>query len=482
MALQEKLSVWVEQPSVFWPVVATLAILLIVLTAILIDRRRNLRQMRQLETISSEIKKAIEDRGRSEEESKEEGRREIREALERLKTSLREMSDETNREHLLQSEATAGQMRAAEDERFQELKTLYTGVNDRVSEMLSALDRIDGQMSERSEASETRLLEVQEKLAAGLEETREEQRELTTRLGTMIEERFDAAITRRLDHSVAALGGRLDEISEGLHAIRGIVGTEPQTWDGIRYLPGVNAEAELGAILAQLLAPDQYMQHATVRPGHGEEADYAVILPGASGEGSVLLPIDASLPMREYEELCLVEQKGSSEEITAARELLEAAIRLHARRVAENLIAPPYTTDTAILFLPNEGLYAETLRIPGLVDRIRRECGMTVAGPTTFAAIVSSLQMGFRSLAIGQQTERMEMLLRAVRTGMGEYALALSRTQNRLRQATQEIENAQIQGNEIRNQLAALSGLKPEEARRILHGTGMKTDDDDEWD
>ena len=208
-------------------------------------------------------------------------------------------------------------------------------------------------------------------------------------------------------------------------------------------------------------------------------------MPGQGHGHTVYLPIDTSLPMREYAELRSALESGTRDEVDNARALLESAVRMHARRMSEKLIAPPYTTDYAVLFLQSEGLFSEVLRISGLAERIQSESRMVIAGPTTLAALLSSLQMGFRSLAIEQRTEEIMALLSAVRTDFGGFASLLSRTQKRLRQATETIESAQRHSETIARRLSDVGEL-PDAQRALLQeeqvGTENPFDEDDSWD
>ena len=207
-------------------------------------------------------------------------------------------------------------------------------------------------------------------------------------------------------------------------------------------------------------------------------------MPGQGHGHTVYLPLDASLPMREYTELRTALENGTREQVDNARALLESSVRMHARRMSEKLIAPPYTTDYAVLFLQSEGLFSEVLRISGLAERIQQESRMVIAGPTTLSALLSSLQMGFRSLAIEQRTEEISALLGAVRTEIGGFAGMLSRTQKKLQQASESLENVQRHSATIARRLSDVSELPRGEAQRLIGEADEENDpyDDDSWD
>ena len=275
---------------------------------------------------------------------------------------------------------------------------------------------------------------------------------------------------------------RLEQVTASLSAVQSLAGSIDELGrmvSGAKPL-GVIGEAQLGAILSQMLAPSQYAEHAPVRPNGEPVADYVVVMPGQSDQNTVYLPIDASLPMREYHELCVAQENGTRADIESARGLLESAVRMHARRMSEKLIAPPYTTDYAVLFLQSEGLFAEVLRIPGMSERVQQESRMVIAGPTTLAALISSLQLGFKSLAIEQRTQEVMNLLGAIRTDFAGFAALLGRTQKKLRQATEELDHAQQHTQTIAKRLSDVNGLPESEAKKLL---GLTDDDEeDEWD
>ncbi len=465
----------------FWAVVGALCLVLLVLLLLLLSRRRKEAEKKRTEELERALREAISQAAREQEQRNAESRREIDDSLRRVDESVRQMMDDSRRAQQAQLDAMNGQLSAQQAERQEENAALSERMEERMQAIGDALAETDRRIAQQAEQDTKERKEAETRIEQSLAAVENGQQSMEKRMEAMIEDRLHAVMERRLDASASSLGGRLDEIAEGIEAIRGIAAAGSRELTAGRNLGGVYGTAELGALLSDMLAPQQFEANAAVTPGGPPVADYVVVMPGSGDRDSALLPIDASLPMREYEELCLLLDSGTPQEIAGARNLLAAAVRMHARRVSEKLIAPPYTTDYAILFLPGEGLYAEVIRIPGLAERIRQECRMVPAGPTTFAALLSSLQLGFHSLAIAQQTERIELLLRAVRTGMNEYATALGRTQNRLQQAAQEIENAQRHGNEIRNQLSGLESLNPEETHRVL-GAAPPDEEEDEWD
>ena len=357
----------------------------------------------------------------------------------------------------------------------------------RLSSYEERLGGVTRTLDDKLAGNEERMERMRETLEGGLRRMSEDNRRELEQMRQTVDEKLSATVDQRLEASFEQVTRRLEQVTSSLSAMQSLAGSVDElsrTLGGAQPL-GAWGEMQLGALLAQMLAPDQYAQHASVRPGGEPVADYVVVMPGQGHGHTVYLPIDASLPMREYTELRTALDSGTREEVDNARGLLESAVRMHARRMSEKLIAPPYTTDYAVLFLQSEGLFSEVLRIGGLAERIQTESRMVIAGPTTLAALLSSLQMGFRSLAIEQRTEEILALLGAVRADFGGFASLLSRTQKRLRQASETIETAQRHSETIARRLSDVGEL-PGGGGRLDEGDAVEdafdADPDDLWD
>ena len=353
------------------------------------------------------------------------------------------------------------------------------------SSVQSLLGQIENVQQGQADAFSGQLRAVQMSLNERLGEIGQENRQQMEALKSAVQLQINDVVDRRFEDSFSQVSGRLEQVNENLKKISTLAGSvdEFNRIVGGTQPMGIYGEAQLGNLLAQMLAPQQYAQKAKVHPGRDDTADYAVVMPGQSSSNTVYLPIDASLPMREYQELRAAMESGSREAVENARDMLESAVRMHARRVSEHIIAPPFTTDYAIVFLQSEGLYAEILRIKGLAERIQQESRIILAGPATLAALLSSLQVGFRSLAIEQHTDEIVSVLSAVRTDFVRYAGVLERTQKRLRQASEEIEHVQRQGETISRRLSDIGELPGGEAKRILGTESFSaSEDEDDWD
>ena len=436
--------------------------------------QQNLKKEEEQRAFMERLEKTLSEKAQSDEKQQADRQAAMDDALQAVSDTLSQLSSDIQRTQQGQLDALGGQLRAAD-----------AAMDARVEAMNGKLEAVDSRLAHTEETQDERFSALQTQLNLGISRIGTAQQEALMRIETSVAEKIEGVLDRRLDPSLNAVTGRLDEITDGLREISRIAETGNAGFQGLQSLPGLSGSAELGTILAQMLAPSQYAAHARVRPDGAEVADYVVMMPGQGDGRTVMLPVDSGLPLREYEELCKVTESGNAEEIAHARGLLESSVRMHARRMSEKLIAPPYTTDYAVLFLPGEGLYAEVLRISGLTECIQRESHMVIAGPTTFSALVSSLQIGFRSLAIEQQTEQIEKLLGVVRREVDRYSVALGRTQNRLRQAAQEIETVQKHGDTLRRRLTDLPSIRDESGRREIpeETDGLNsTEDGDEWD
>ena len=223
---------------------------------------------------------------------------------------------------------------------------------------------------------------------------------------------------------------------------------------------GVLGEAQLGAILEQFLAPGQYAANVKIRPRSPEVVEYAVKLPGAEEGGTVWLPIDAKFPLEDYQRLMEAYELGDLPAVEAAGRALEVRLLAQARDIRDKYIAPPQSTDFALLFLPFEGLYAEALRRPGLLDRLQRECRVTFVGPTTLTAFLNSLQVGFKTLAISRQSGEVWKLLSHVKAEFGKFGEALSTVQKKLEEASSKLGDVSKRKELMEKRLAGVESLQ----------------------
>lgn len=476
-------SVSVEQVMMVL-VVLCLALVVIMLMALLMLHKRSGQAEKQSKELSAAVAERLSAADERAKASGESARQEMNDAMQAVNETVARLMGEMTRTQQGQMDALGGQLRAAGRQEEERMERMRQTVERRLSSYEEQLDGVNHTLDEKLSGRETHMENMQRTLEDGLKKISEENKEQLEQMRQTVDEKLNATVDTRLEASFSAVTRRLEQVTASLNAMQTLAGSVDELGrivGGTRPL-GVIGEAQLGTLLSQMLAPQQYAQHASVRPGGECVADYVVVMPGQADGRTVYLPIDSSLPMREYQELCAAMDSGTREEVDSARGLLESAVRMHARRMSEKLIAPPYTTDYAVLFLPSEGLFAEILHISGLAERIQNESRMVLAGPTTFAALLTSLQMGFKSLAIEQRTQEVVQLLGAVRTDFAGFASVLNRTQKKLRQATEEIESAQKHTQTIARRLSDVSELPQDEAGRLIEHDPFFDDDGDNWD
>lgn len=259
-----------------------------------------------------------------------------------------------------------------------------------------------------------------------------------------VDEKLQSTLEKRLGESFRQVSERLEQVHLGLGEMRNLaggVGDLKRVLTNVKTR-GIWGEVQLGSLLEQILTPEQFARDVRVRPTSREVVEFAVRLPGPQedGIGEILLPIDAKFPQEDYERLLIASEQADAQGVEQASKALEIRIKNSARDIRDKYIAPPYTTDFAILFLPTEGLYAETLRRPGLCEQLQRDYRIVPAGPTTLAALLNSLQMGFRTLAIQKRSGEVWETLRAVKTEFARYGEVMDKVKKKLDEASSTIE------------------------------------------
>jgi len=306
---------------------------------------------------------------------------------------------------------------------------------------------------------ETRLGAIQQDNAAKLEQMR-----------ATVDEKLQATLETRLGQSFQLVSERLEAVQRGLGEMQVLaagVGDLKRVLTNVKTR-GTFGEVQLGALLEQILIAEQYAANVATVPGSAERVEFAIRLPGTDDGGPVWLPIDAKYPVEDYQRLLDAQDAADAEGAQAAGKALELRVREEAKRIRAKYIAPPHTTDFAILFLPSEGLYAEVIRRPGLSEQLQRECRVTVAGPTTLTALLNSLQMGFRTLAIEKRSSEVWHVLAAVKNEFGKFATVLERTRKQLDTARNSIDLSAQRTRVIERKLRGVETLGPEESKDLL--------------
>ena len=363
-------------------------------------------------------------------------------------------------------ELLAGLLAVAVVALFFRLITLERRLNERLREFQSAitdgLDRSSALNKERMDA----ITSGQRDWAQRTEEQLEKMRET-------VDEKLHKTLEERLGRSFKLVSDRLEAVQKGLvemQAVAGDVGDLKKVLSNVKT-SGILGEVQLANLLEQLLTPDQYEVNARTKPGSAAHVEFAIKMPGRDGSSGapVLLPIDAKFPQTDYHNLQLALDAGDKPAAEAARKALVSAIKTFAKDISSKYLAPPHTTDFGIMFLPVEGLFAEVVRQPGLIESLQRDHKVIVTGPTTLSAILHSLQMGFRTLAIQQRSSEVWDVLGAVKTEFKRFGDVLGKTQKKLSDAHNELEK--LIGTRTRMMLSKLRSveeLPSEDATALL--------------
>jgi DNA recombination protein RmuC len=294
-----------------------------------------------------------------------------------------------------------------------------------------------------------------------LKQLQEDNAQQIEKMRATVDEKLQGTLERRLSESFKLVSERLEQVHQGLGAMRQLasdVGGLQKVLANVKTRGGWG-EVQLGNLLEQVLTQDQFARNVKTREESGEHVEFAIKLPGDENGAPVWLPIDAKFPTEDYQRLIAAQDKGDVTAIEEAMKGLETQLRKSAKDICAKYINPPRTTDFALMFLPTEGLYAEAIRRVGLVEQVQRECRVVFAGPTTLAALLNSLQMGFRTLAIQKSSSEVWNLLAAVKHEFGKFGDALSKVKDKLDQAASDMDRVAVRSRAITKKLRDVEEL-----------------------
>jgi len=366
---------------------------------------------------------------------------------------------------LVQQGAEATRTQNAQIDAFaQQLTLLQKTLADTLSTQLQGLSESNARrLAEVRATMETQLAQLQQSNAAKLDEMRQ-----------TVDEKLQTTLEARLGESFKQVADRLDQVHKGLGEMQTLavgVGSLQRVLTNVKTR-GVFGEVQLEALLEQVLTPDQYAKQVETKPRSNQRVDFAIRFPGRGEDGApVWLPVDAKFPRDDYERLIDAHERADAAGAELAAKALEARIRAEAKSIAENYLAAPHTTDFAILFLPVESLYAEVLRRPGLMDAIQRQHRVTLAGPTTLLAMLNSLHMGFRTLALEQQASEVWKVLGAVKTEFERYGEWVARIKEQVAKASDTLDKADTRAKQMRLALRKVEALPEAQSQALLPGT-----------
>ena len=294
-----------------------------------------------------------------------------------------------------------------------------------------------------------------------LQELQKDNAQQIERMRATVDEKLQGTLEKRLGESFKLVSERLEKVHQGLGAMQQLasdVGGLQRVLTNVKTRGGWG-EVQLGTLLEQLLTSEQFDRNVQTRDESGERVDYAIKLPGEGNGAAVWLPIDAKFPMEDYQRLITAQESGDSLLTDGAMKDLETQLKKSAKDICTKYINPPKTTDFALMFLPTEGLYAEAIRRVGLVEQVQRDCRVVFAGPTTLAALLNSLQMGFRTLAIQKRSSEVWNLLAGVKTEFAKFGDSLSKVKDKLDQAASDMDKVAVRSRAITKKLRDVEEL-----------------------
>lgn len=338
-----------------------------------------------------------------------------------------------------------------------------------ITTMENSLNAIKTDMTNSALQTDQKLDFVRRAMENALTQMRNENASQLENIRKTVDEKLQTTLEKKLDQSFSHVGNLLEQVYKGLGEMQTLasgVGDLKRVLSNVKTR-GVLGEIQLGAILEQILSPEQYSTNVAVKPGSQANVEFAIRLPG-SDEHNVWLPIDSKFPLDCYEKLMTAYDSGDPSAVEEASKELRERIRRFAKDISDKYIFPPYTTDFAIMFLPSEGLYAEAVRI-GMVELLQREFKVSIAGPTTMGALLNSLQMGFRTLAIQKRSSEVWHVLSAVKKEFETFGAVLDATQKRLRQADEELDKlVGVRTRKIQSTLSKVQSLSGEDIPELL--------------
>lgn len=413
----------------------------------------------------------------------------LEKGLNRLESSLKDevarnreefsKSSKETREELINSFKIFGDSISG---RMSEIAVLQKNQLDTFSNQLTMLTKTNEERIERmTQATEQRLEKMRETIESKLKTIQEDNSQQLEKMRQTVDEKLHKTLEQRLGESFKIVSERLELVHKGLGEMQNLaigVGDLKKVLSNVKTR-GILGEVQLENILDQILTPEQYAKNVATKQGSRDHVEFAIKLPGRDDSGQVVyLPIDSKFPLEIYYTLLDAYDKGNTLAVEEAAKLLEANIKKSAKDIRDKYIDPPNTTDFGIMFLPVEGLYAEVVRRSGLIEVLQRDFKIIITGPTTLAALLNSLQMGFRTLAIEKRTSEVWSILGAVKTEFEKFGDVLKKAQDKIHQASTEIDDlVGVRTRQIQKKLKSVQEMASPEILSIADGN---TDDEKE--
>ena len=434
-----------------WPVLFALSaaalVLLLVLIVLLIRRTDRLR--RRIEKSEQLTLEALSERSRD-----YMTRDELSGLLNGLYAQLLQEEHELDRGLALRLNRMDERLDGAAQADHQRSGQLYQLTDERLARVNKNQEQLLKLVDEQLLRNAEQLNQISRTLSENVSALREENSKKLDEMRQVVDEKLHQTLEKRLSESFRLVSTQLETVARGLGEMRQLasgVGDLKKVLTNVKTR-GIWGEVQLGALLRQMLTDRQYEENAEVVPGSGRRVEYAVLLPGHDDQ-RVCLPIDSKFPMEPYERLLSASAEGGQDEVRLAEKALADAVLTEAKRIAGKYIEPPHTTDFAVMFLPTEGLYAEVLRNSALAETMQTRYHILPAGPTTLTALLSSLQVGFRTLQVEERSAEVWKMLSLLRTDFARFSDLLAQTQNRLRQAAESLDKAALKTKTIETHL-----------------------------
>lgn len=403
-----------------------------------------------------------------------------RNAAIRSQGTLEKIVRDELREGREESRQTSRELREEVSTSFKSLTdTIGKRLNDFGTLQNSHFDSVVRQLKELSESNREYLEKLRNTVDSQIKQLQESNEKKLDEMRKTVDEKLQTTLEKRLGESFKIVSERLEAVQRGLGEMQNLatgVGDLKKVLTNVKTR-GTWGEIQLGAILEQLLTPDQYATNVQTKPDSREMVEFAIKLPGSEPRpgSQVWLPIDSKFPQEDFQRLLEASEAGDLESVSKATASLIRSVRTSAQDIRDKYLEPPHTTDFAIMFLPTEGLYGEVLRQPGLVEELQQTYRISVAGPTTLSAIVNALRMGFRTLAIEKRASEVWQVLAAVKTEFGKFGEVLDKVKRQLNVASQTIEQAGTRTRAMERKLRDVEQLPSNEATELLEFPGTDT-------
>jgi DNA recombination protein RmuC len=381
--------------------------------------------------------------------------------------------------------AQQGDIARTQNEQIDSFSRQLAAMQQNLAESLATATRAQGEQADRvRESLDQRMGEVRTTVETKLAAIQQDNEKKLEGIRLTVDEKLHATLEQRLGESFRQVAERLEQVHRGIGEMQKLasdVGSLSRIMSNVKTR-GTFGEVQLGALLEQVFAPAQYAKNVETIPGSNQRVDYAIKFPGRGGDEPVWLPIDCKFPREDYERLVEAHERADAAGVDSSARAIETRLRVEARTIRDKYLAPPHTTDFAILFVPTEGLYAEALRRPGLFESLQRDHRVTLAGPTTLLAVLTSLKVGFNTLALEQRSNEVREMLSVVKTEFGRFGHVLATVKKQANTVVNSIGEAEVRTRQMARALKGVEAAPELRVQTLLPGSWIEADPRDEQD